>query len=227
MSTIDKNVIISRADSVLRINEMFFSLQGESNFVGFPTAFIRLTGCPLRCNYCDTAYAFKGGDIKKISDILSYVKSLKVKHITITGGEPLSQKNVYYLMKLLCDENYIVSIETSGALDISKIDGRVIIVMDIKTPDSGESHRNLLTNINYLDNKKDEVKFVICSYKDYLWSKDFVKKYNLIDKSSVLFSPCFDRVNPTDLAEWILKDQLQVRFQFQLHKFLWGDKPGK
>ena len=227
MSTAEKNINIASTDSVLRINEMFYSLQGESSFVGLPTVFIRLTGCPLRCNYCDTTYAFKSGDLKSISDIKSYVKLHNAKHITITGGEPLSQKNVLYLMKLLCNENYIVSIETSGALDISQIDNRVIIVMDIKTPDSGESHRNLLANINYLDNKKDEVKFVICSYKDYLWSKDFIREYNLTDKASVLFSPCFDRVNPTDLADWILKDNLNVRFQFQLHKFLWGDQAGK
>lgn len=242
MQDLDINLDIKQDADIynktLRIHEMFYSLQGESSFVGIPTVFIRLTGCPLRCNYCDTAYAFKGGDIKKISDILSYVKKFNVQNITITGGEPLAQKNVLALMKVLCDLNYIVSIETSGALDISKIDHRVIKVMDIKTPDSGESHRNLLSNLNYLSNK-DELKFVICSYQDYLWSKNFIidnkLTNNLINdltnklttKPNILFSPSFGEINPTDLAEWILADNLLVRFQFQLHKFLWGEQQGK
>ncbi len=211
---------------MLRITEIFYSLQGESSFVGLPTIFVRLTGCPLRCQYCDTAYAFSGGSRKSFDDILFEIKKYNTKYITITGGEPLAQKNVLELMQKLCDLGYILSIETSGAFDISPIDSRVTRVMDIKTPDSKECHRNLLTNLDHLD-KSDEVKFVICSKDDYNWSKGFILKHDLTNKSQILFSPCNGDVNPTDLADWIIQDQLNVRFQHQLHKTLWGDVSGK
>ena len=210
----------------LRITEIFYSLQGESSFVGLPTIFIRLTGCPLRCGYCDTAYAFKGGQNKSFTNILANIKAYNTKYITITGGEPLAQKQSHDLMQHLSDLGYILSIETSGALDISKIDNRVKIVMDIKTPESKESHKNMLSNLSYLKSN-DEIKFVICSRSDYLWSKDFIEQHNLVGKSSILFSPCNGMIKEHDLANWILQDQLQVRFQFQLHKYLWGNVKGK
>jgi len=212
--------------SRLRITEIFFSLQGESSLVGYPTVFIRLTGCPLRCGYCDTAYAFTGGDWYSPSDILQQVKQYKTAYICVTGGEPLAQKACPELLALLCDEGYKVSLETSGALDISLLDPRVKRIMDIKTPASDEESRNRYENIDCLT-AEDEVKFVICGRDDYDWSKSMLEKYDLGAKCSVLFSPVQGDMSATDLAEWILEDQLTVRFQIQLHKYLWSNQPGK
>lgn len=210
----------------LRITEIFYSLQGETRTVGIPTVFIRLTGCPLRCQYCDTAYAFNGGNWKTLDEIIEQVQSYKTGHVTVTGGEPLAQKACIELLKRLCDLNYEVSLETSGALDVSLVDPRVVKVMDLKTPDSGEVERNLLTNLQYLSSH-DQIKFVICSRKDYDWSCEVMKKHQLAQLCQVLFSPSFGQQPAGELADWILKDQLPVRFQIQLHKYLWGDEPGR
>jgi len=210
----------------LRITEIFYSLQGESKSVGCPTVFIRLTGCPLRCAYCDTSYAFSGGEWLEFDEILQQVKQYNTRYITITGGEPLAQKACKDLLTLLCDENYRVSLETSGALDISEVDPRVTRVMDIKTPSSGEQEKNLLSNIQHLTHQ-DEVKFVICNRKDYDWAKDIMTEHGLLQVCDVLFSPVHGDISATDLADWILQDQLDVRFQVQLHKYLWNDEPGR
>lgn len=210
----------------LKITEIFFSLQGESKTVGIPTVFIRLTGCPLRCVYCDTAYAFSGGEWMSYDSIIEKVQCYKTKHITVTGGEPLAQTGCHDLLRRLCDLGYQVSIETSGALSIKDIDPRVSKVMDLKTPASGEVDRNLLENIRYLQDS-DEVKFVICDEVDYLWSKTLIDEYQLSHKCSVLFSPSHDQQSSSQLAEWILRDGLDVRFQLQLHKYLWGNAQGK
>jgi len=210
----------------LRITEIFYSLQGESKTVGWPTVFIRLTGCPLRCVYCDTSYAFSGGEWLSLDKIIQQVKQYKTQHITVTGGEPLAQKACNDLLKQLCDEGYQVSLETSGSIDIEAVDNRVVKVMDIKTPSSGEVEKNRFGNIDFL-NEKDEIKFVICDHDDYKWAKDIVKQYELTDKCDILFSPVHGDITATDLADWILQDQLQVRFQIQLHKYLWGNEPGK
>lgn len=209
----------------LRITELFYSIQGESNTSGFPTVFVRLTGCPLRCQYCDTAYAFQGGKMVSIDCILEQVATYQTAHVCITGGEPLAQPNCIPLLQRLCDANYIVSIETSGALDISQIDPRVLIVMDIKTPGSGEVSRNLWANIPLLK-RQDQIKFVICDRDDYIWACDMIKQYQLTEKAHVLFSTSWEQLNPTELANWILSDQLSVRFQLQLHKILWADAKG-
>ena len=210
----------------LRITEIFYSLQGEANTVGLPTVFIRLTGCPLRCQYCDTAYAFSGGVIYQLEDILNEVKSYSAKYVTVTGGEPLAQPDCIHLLKALCDQGYEVSLETSGALDISNVDPRVVRVMDLKTPGSNEMNRNLLDNIAEL-NSHDQVKFVICNEEDYLWARELSREYALEDKvSDVLFSPSKDELEPKLLAQWILQDRINVRMQVQLHKYLWGDEPG-
>ena len=210
----------------LKITEIFFSLQGESKTVGIPTVFVRLTGCPLRCQYCDTAYAFTGGQWMSFDEIINAIAGYKTKYITVTGGEPLAQSQCLNLLKILCDMDYRVSIETSGALDIQNIDPRVTKVMDLKTPDSDEESKNKFDNIDYLT-QNDEVKFVICSESDYEWSKKIVNDYQLSDKCGVLFSPSHDVLNVTDLAEWILRDQLAVRLQLQLHKHIWGNVAGK
>lgn len=210
----------------LRITEIFYSIQGESNTVGFPTVFVRLTGCPLRCQYCDTAYAFHGGKLLTLDNILEQVATYKTPHVCITGGEPLAQPNCIPLLKSLCDANYTVSIETSGARDIAEIDPRVIIVMDLKTPGSGEVARNLWTNIPLLK-AQDQIKFVICDREDYLWACDMIKQYQLSEKVQVLFSSSWEQLNPAVLADWILADQLPVRFQLQLHKILWNDARGR
>ncbi len=210
----------------LRITEIFYSLQGESKTVGWPTVFIRLTGCPLRCVYCDTRYAFSGGEWLSLDEIIQQVKQYKTRHITVTGGEPLAQKACNNLLKQLCDKGYQVSLETSGAMDVADVDARVVKVMDIKTPSSGEVEKNRFSNIDFL-NESDEIKFVICNYDDYCWSKDIIKRYKLTDKCDVLFSPVQGDITPTDLADWILQDQLNVRFQIQLHKYLWDDQPGR
>ncbi len=210
----------------LRITEIFSSIQGESNTVGIPTVFIRLTGCPLRCQYCDTTYAFTGGNWVGLDDIQAKVSRFNLKHVTVTGGEPLAQKTCLNLLTNLCDQNYIVSLETSGALDISLVDPRVIKVMDFKTPASGEITKNKWENIKFL-REKDQVKFVICNPSDYVWSKNIVEEHQLTDRCEVLFSPSHDQLEPKQLAEWILQDQLEVRFQLQLHKVIWGNEPGR
>ena len=210
----------------LRITEIFYSLQGESKSVGCPTIFIRLTGCPLRCVYCDTSYAFTGGSWMDFDQILQQVKQYQTRYITVTGGEPLAQKACKDLLTALCNDHYRVSLETSGALDISEVDSRVIRIMDLKTPSSGEQKKNLLSNIDYLT-QNDEVKFVICNRQDYDWAKQFISDYDLLNKCEVLFSPVHGDISATDLADWILQDQLPVRFQVQLHKYLWNDEPGR
>jgi 7-carboxy-7-deazaguanine synthase len=210
----------------LRITEVFYSLQGETRTVGLPTVFIRLTGCPLRCQYCDTAYAFHGGNWKTLDEILEQVKSFKARYVTVTGGEPLAQKACIELLKQLCDLEYEVSLETSGALDVSQVDPRVVKVLDLKTPDSGEVEKNLYANLEHL-NPLDQVKFVICSRQDYDWSCSMLEKHQLDQVCQVLFSPSFGQQPANELADWVLKDQLPVRFQIQLHKYLWGDEPGR
>lgn len=210
----------------LRITEIFYSLQGESNTVGLPTVFVRLTGCPLRCGYCDTTYAFKGGEWQSLEQILEQVASYGARYVTVTGGEPLAQKECTLLLSALCDADYEVSLETSGAMDISGVDPRVVKVMDLKTPGSGEVEKNLLSNIDALDSK-DQVKFVICNEADYEWSKQQIEALGLIGRCEVLFSPTQGSLDATELAEWIIRDRLQVRFQVQLHKYLWGDAKGK
>ena len=212
--------------SFLRITEIFYSLQGESNTVGLPTVFIRLTGCPLRCGYCDTAYAFSGGEKKSLSEIISQVDSYQAKYITVTGGEPLAQPACLSLMSQLLDKDYIVSLETSGALDISGVDNRVVKVMDLKTPSSGELNKNSYENIQFLE-AKDQLKFVIGTEEDYDWAKSMLLQYDLIQRCQVLFSPVMGQMSPTLLAEKILQDKLLVRFQIQLHKYLWDDAQGK
>ena len=209
----------------LRITEIFHSLQGESVNVGIPTIFIRLTGCPLRCQYCDTAYAFSGGDKMTLNDIMNKVATYECKTICLTGGEPLAHPNVHALMKLLCDEGYRVSIETSGALCIAAIDKRVMIVMDLKTPDSKESAKNELSNLDHLK-LTDQIKFVLCSRNDYDWAKSMLEHHELTKRCHILFSPSFGELDPQTLATWILQDKLSVRFQLQLHKILWNDAQG-
>ena len=213
-------------ENLLRITEIFYSLQGESNTVGLPTVFIRLTGCPLRCSYCDTAYAFTGGEKKTIAKIIEQVDQYNAQYITVTGGEPLAQSACHQLLTALVDRNYTVSLETSGALDVSLVDPRVIKVMDLKTPSSNECDKNSYKNIDYL-NKQDQVKFVIADNKDYEWSKSLLKEYDLINRCEILFSPVMGTMKPTELAENIINDNLIVRFQIQLHKYLWDDAQGK
>jgi 7-carboxy-7-deazaguanine synthase len=210
----------------LRITEIFHSLQGESRPAGLPTAFVRLTGCPLRCGYCDTEYAFHGGRVMAIDDVLAQVRSFETPYVCVTGGEPLAQTNCPRLLTRLCDETYRVSLETSGALDIAKVDQRVTIVMDLKTPASGESERNRWNNLDALK-AEDQVKFVICDRGDYEWARDTVAEHSLAERFSVLFSPAWGRGIDPQLAEWILDDRLGVRLQIQLHKVLWGDEPGR
>jgi 7-carboxy-7-deazaguanine synthase len=210
----------------LRVNEIFYSLQGEADAVGYPTVFVRLTGCPLRCRYCDTEYAFYEGQWTDIGAVLGQVAHYGARHVCVTGGEPLAQPNCARLLTALCDANYRVSLETSGALDTSVVDLRVVVVLDVKTPGSGEERRNRLENLALLT-LKDQVKFVICSREDYEWSKAFVLEHALASRCQVLFSPSFHEVAPATLADWILADRLPVRFQLQLHKILWGDVPGK
>jgi 7-carboxy-7-deazaguanine synthase len=212
--------------SSLRITEIFYSLQGESNTVGIPTVFIRLTGCPLRCVYCDTAYAFTGGKKMEIADIIGKAEQYGAKYITVTGGEPLAQPACFELITQLLDKGFIVSVETSGAIDVSAVDPRVVKVMDLKTPSSGELSKNLYQNIHHL-NFKDQVKFVIGNDEDYNWSKTALTEYALPGRCEILFSPVMGQQNPTELAEKILQDRLPVRFQIQLHKLLWDDAQGK
>ena len=210
----------------LRISEIFFSLQGETRTVGLPTVFVRLTGCPLRCGYCDTEYAFTGGEWMGMDEILERVADYKAKYVTVTGGEPLAQKLCNDLLVKLCDVGYEVSLETSGALSVAEVDSRVVKVMDLKTPASGEMDKNLYDNIEYLDSK-DQVKFVICDESDYQWSCSMVEKYKLAGRCEVLFSAGFHSLQASKLADWILRDNLPVRMQVQLHKYLWDDEPGR
>ena len=212
--------------SSLRITEIFYSLQGESNTVGLPTVFIRLTGCPLRCGYCDTAYAFTGGKKIEIANIIAQAEQYGTKYITITGGEPLAQTACLELITQLLDKGFIVSLETSGAIDVSAVDPRIVKVMDLKTPSSGELSKNLYQNIRHLD-YKDQVKFVIGSDEDYDWSKAAIAEYELPGRCEILFSPVMGQQNPAELAGKILQDRLPVRFQIQLHKLLWDDARGK
>lgn len=209
----------------LRITEIFHSLQGESITAGLPTVFVRLTGCPLRCQYCDTAYAFNGGKLTDLNTILAKIDAYQCAYVCVTGGEPLAQPNCVVLLKTLCDLGYQVSLETSGALDIAQVDKRVMIVMDLKTPDSGECEKNKLSNIHHLKTG-DQIKFVLCSRKDYDWACQIMKEYRLTEQAQVLFSPSWNELNPTTLADWIITDKLAVRFQLQLHKILWNDAPG-
>lgn len=210
----------------LRITEIFFSLQGESRTVGFPTTFVRLTGCPLRCQYCDTTYAFSGGEWLDFSAILETVSGYKTKYVTVTGGEPLAQKNCIGLLTKLCDSGYEVSLETSGSISVADVDSRVVKVMDIKTPGSGEVEKNLYANIELLGDK-DQIKFVICNQQDYDWALEKISEYQLSDKFEILFSPSHEELEASVLADWILRDGLNVRLQVQLHKYLWGNEPGR
>jgi 7-carboxy-7-deazaguanine synthase len=210
----------------LRVNEIFHSLQGEADCVGFPTVFVRLTGCPLRCQYCDTEYAFHAGDWLDLEAILDRVKNIGASHVCVTGGEPLAQPNCLKLLARLCDAGYQVSLETSGALDVAAVDARVSRVIDVKTPASNEASRNRIENFRHLT-PRDQLKFVICSRDDYDWSKAFLQEHHLSERCRILFSPSYNQLPPTMLAEWILADRLPVRFQMQLHKILWGDVPGK
>jgi 7-carboxy-7-deazaguanine synthase len=210
----------------LRLSEIFLSLQGEARSVGWPTVFVRLTGCPLRCQYCDTAYAFHGGEWWELDAILAEVARHGVRHVCVTGGEPLAQKRCIALLRALSDAGYEVSLETSGAIDVSAVDPRVSRVVDLKTPGSKEMHRNLLGNIPLLT-ARDQVKFVVCDRADYEWARAMLSEHALDSRCEVLFSPSFGQVEARTLAEWILEDRLPVRFQMQLHKQLWGDERGK
>lgn len=210
----------------LRITEIFHSLQGESTTVGLPTVFVRLTGCPLRCQYCDTAYAFNGGQLTPMETILKTVESFDCQYVCVTGGEPLAQLGCITLLEKLCDLGYKVSIETSGARDIAEIDSRVMIVMDLKTPDSKEESKNLFSNLEHLK-PSDQIKFVLCSRNDYDWACQIIEEYQLAERVQLLFSPSWGQLNPQELADWIVNDKLKVRFQIQLHKILWNDEPGR
>ncbi|MCK4863837.1 MAG: 7-carboxy-7-deazaguanine synthase QueE [Gammaproteobacteria bacterium] len=217
---------VNSSASRLRITEIFFSLQGETRTSGYTTVFIRLTGCPLRCEYCDTTYAFKGGEWWSFDNIIAEVKKFNTKYVTVTGGEPLAQKKCIDLLKKLCDEGYDVSLETSGALDISTVDKRVSRVMDLKTPASKEEEKNLYTNIKLLT-KHDQLKFVICDRNDYDWAVKKINEYDLLSLCEVFFSTSHQQLKPQQLADWVIEDQLAVRFQMQLHKYLWNDEPGR
>ena len=210
----------------LRITEIFYSLQGETRTVGWPTVFVRLTGCPLRCRYCDTAYAFHGGERRSVESVLEEVSHYSPRFVTVTGGEPLAQPAVLPLLRGLCDRGYEVSLETSGALSTRDVDPRVGVVLDLKTPGSGESARNVYANIEHL-RASDQVKFVITNAEDYDWARGVVERHGLSGRCDVLFSPVDDGLKPHELADWILRDRLPVRFQIQLHKVLWGDVRGR
>lgn len=220
--------IIARSQSTaLRLTEIFHSLQGESRTVGCPTVFVRLTGCPLRCTWCDTAYAFQGGTLTELSDILATVASYHTRHVTVTGGEPLAQPACHTLLTALCDAGFDVSLETSGALSTAEVDPRVSVVLDLKAPGSGESDRNDYSNVSRL-RPHDQVKFVLADRQDYEWAVEKIAAHDLVQRvSDVLFSPVHDQLAPRELAEWILADQLTVRFQLQLHKLLWPHETGR
>jgi 7-carboxy-7-deazaguanine synthase len=209
----------------LRINEIFVSLQGESTRAGVPTVFVRLTGCPLRCAYCDTAYAFHEGTTRTLADVMAEVARHATRTVCVTGGEPLAQKNCLALLTALCDAGYSVSLETSGAIDVAAVDARVVRIVDIKTPGSGEAGRNLWGNLSHL-NARDEIKFVIVDRADFDWAAQVVREHGLTSRCTVLFSPSFGQLDPAQLAAWILTSKLAVRLQLQLHKLLWGEKRG-
>lgn len=210
---------------MLRVTEIFHSLQGETSRTGLPTVFVRLTGCPLRCGYCDTAYAFHGGESLTLDEILSRVAALGAHYVTLTGGEPLAQKQAPALLQRLADAGYSVSLETSGALDVSAVDPRISKILDLKTPGSGECERNLWSNLARLT-PHDEIKFVLCDEADYQWAREQIRMHQLEAKCPLLMSPVHGKLEPRLLAEWILRDHLPVRMQLQLHKLLWGEKPG-
>lgn len=210
----------------LKITEIFLSLQGEARDAGWPTVFVRLTGCPLRCQYCDTAYAFFGGEWRGIDQILAEVAAHGVRHVCVTGGEPLAQKRCLDLLRRLCDAGYRVSLETSGAIDVSDVDPRVSRVLDIKTPGSAEVERNRWENLPLLT-AHDQIKFVVCSRDDYDWARGIVAEHRLAERCDVLFSPSKSDISARDLADWIVEDRLPVKFQMQLHKLLWNDEPGR
>ncbi len=216
---------IQESPAKLRVTEIFYSLQGESRTVGLPTVFVRLTGCPLRCGYCDTEYAFHGGELQGIDGIIEQVARYHTRYVTVTGGEPLAQKPCLDLLRKLCDIGYDVSLETSGALDIKEVDRRVVIVMDLKTPGSGEQAKNRYDNLEHLK-PSDQIKFVMCDENDYAWAKTMVVEHELARCCEILFSPSYQQLDATRLADWILADQLPVRMQVQLHKYLWGAVPG-
>jgi len=219
--------LVTQPSIRLRITEIFHSLQGETSTVGIPTVFVRLTGCPLRCQYCDTAYAFNGGEMIELATVLDRVASFGARYVTVTGGEPLAQPACLPLLERLCDVGYVVSLETSGALDVGRVDPRVVRIVDLKTPASGESARNRWENVPLLT-KRDQVKFVVCDADDYAWARDVTAKLDLPNRvGEVLFSPSHTELRPVQLAEWILRDRLQVRMQIQLHKVLWGNEPGR
>jgi 7-carboxy-7-deazaguanine synthase len=209
----------------LKIYEIFHSLQGETSRIGLPTVFVRLTGCPMRCTYCDTAYAFSGGANMEIAEILQKVAEFGTKYVTVTGGEPLAQKECYMLLQALCDAGYSVSLETGGAMDISPVDNRVSIILDIKTPGSNEEKNMLWSNVNHIK-PTDEIKFVLCNREDYDWAKAKILELRLTEKCPILFSPSFHDLSAEALAGWVLADKLSVRMQVQLHKILWGEKQG-
>ena len=215
-----------RAADRLRLTEIFLSVQGEARAAGWPTVFVRLTGCPLRCTYCDTAYAFHGGQWHDIDAIVAEVAAFGVRHVCVTGGEPLAQKRCLVLLEKLCDAGHAVSLETSGAIDIGGVDPRVSRVVDLKTPASGEMHRNRLENLPLLT-PHDQLKFVVCDRADYEWARAMVADHALHERCEVLFSPSAQQLPARELAEWIIEDRLPVRFQMQLHKVLWGDQPGR
>jgi 7-carboxy-7-deazaguanine synthase len=210
----------------LRITEIFLSIQGEAAHAGWPTVFVRLTGCPLRCGYCDTAYAFHGGRWMSLDEVLDTVADYGVNHVCVTGGEPLAQRRCPALLVRLCDAGYRVSLETSGALDVGGVDPRVVRVVDLKTPGSRESARNMMENLSYLG-PRDVVKFVICDRADYEWARDMLSEERLTERCQVFFSPSWGQLDPGQLSEWVLEDRLEVRLQLQLHKIIWGDVPGK
>lgn len=225
MNTVAPAATAAAADR-LKITEIFLSLQGEARDAGWPTVFVRLTGCPLRCQYCDTAYAFFGGEWRGIDEILAEVASHGVRHVCVTGGEPLAQKRCLELLRRLCDAGYRVSLETSGAIDVADVDPRVSRVVDIKTPGSAEVDRNRWENLPLLT-AHDQIKFVICSRDDYDWARGIVAEHRLSERCDVLFSPSKSDVSARDLADWIVQDRLPVKFQMQLHKLLWNDEPGR
>lgn len=224
-TTVTEKPAAVSAATTLRVTEIFHSLQGETSRTGLPTVFVRLTGCPLRCGYCDTTYAFHGGESLTLDEILSRVAALGAHYVTLTGGEPLAQKQAPVLLQRLADAGYSVSLETSGALDVSAVDPRISKILDLKTPGSGECERNLWSNLALLTSS-DEIKFVLCDEADYLWACEQIRKHQLDAKCPLLLSPVHGKLEPRRLAEWILRDHLPVRMQLQLHKLLWGEKPG-
>ena len=218
--------LIEKKEVELIINEIFYSIQGESSRIGLPTIFIRLTGCPLRCQYCDTEYAFYEGKKMRMSSILNKIKKYPTKYVTVTGGEPLAQKSCHKLLTKLCNYGYDVSLETSGAINVFNVDKRVKKIIDIKTPGSTEENKNKFENLKHLTTR-DEIKFVICNQSDYVWAKKNIIEKNMANICEIIFSPAHELIKPKDLANWILEEQLNVRMQIQLHKYLWGDQPGR